>query len=300
MELECEIETDKKRLTISSGEETAALYTPGERKCVILNIGSTEVLDELELKAEIVNAEFHKNDLYLFTADTVEVYSCETRSMKTKNFKGITSLFYGYKKENFTIDRDGNLFYCSKGKEDKKVECDYFQKVGNKYLVIINKAKVDLYRTNAEPMKIKYKYFGILDRYSGSYSCDIRNNKLYVMKGERLVGRDLNLITSDANMPGSTDFRLLNDGILLFDKNRELLKVFASKSAKNCIIECPASSYYYSAMRDKLYVISNGKLAIHSKIDIYKIFTHTEGYAVYSEKEDEFDESDSEFADFVE
>ncbi|ORD93585.1 hypothetical protein ECANGB1_1963 [Enterospora canceri] len=158
---------------------------------------------------------------------------------------------------------------------------------------------------NSTTVYEKFKGLVYCDIGTPNYHADIRNNKIYKLitanyrgMGFRLLGRDLNLYIDDLSCR-----KHFEPSIFLFFKNYIVLgdeggqcKIF-DRSLRDMKVDFIATQLI--ARGENLFYL-NSKEVVHIRMrnQYHLPFTRIDKSKVYSEKEDEFDLSDSTYRDF--
>ena len=140
----------------------------------------------------------------------------------------------------------------------------------------------------------------------------IRKNKIYFLLDNKIVGPDLNIYLEDLkeiykedkySIENNNDilkpikFTNIEGKLILLDNNNNIL--LAPKNFSKIIFKAKAIDYVYSESNKILIILYNSVLTVYKEPDVkIKPFKLIEENIMYSEQEDEFDESNSEIRMF--
>lgn len=186
--------------------------------------------------------------------------------------------------------RDREMLICRGGRVPRKKAIERAILLEGGRLCICRKGRIAIYDRRGRIYTALAK--GVAD-------ADVRDNKVYFMSHGRIRGHDLNLYLESLADYAPDRFKNIENEIVLLDGARRLLRIY-QKNLDVLLFECSADEFAYSSNSRRLYVIYNGQFTAYKRENIYmRDFTLVSKSRCYNEQEDEFDESDTSYADIV-
>jgi len=282
-------------------------YKPCSKRLLVLNINTKSII-RMRFRKKINNLRIRSGRIFLFHENTVEIYNQKTFEPKSTfiipNAEGMIYLRYDkyiFLKKNLAIlYEDGRMI--------ETVNILYYQFI-DEFLVLLRPNEVEIYQEDvgkvySKPLEDFTEEFVSISRYfekkCGNLFFSLRNKKLYVLLGDRIVGYDLNIYLDELSNSGEVFcpdyFVNLHRNIAMFNKSSKKLLLMEKNMQKKILkVKCDD----FVAEDEQLYVIFNNEFRIFEKANIYKKKFHLVDKNIkYDEREDEFDESDSQYHDF--
>ena len=283
MEVCHELEIAHKSLRKSGN--TAVFFTQGEASFAVYDV-ERDVLKSKTLDEPILNVEFADKSIYVFhehvhrkyKAGSLEVEE-ESRSPNVTSRFSVAGAAYYIGRDEISVEKNGVA---------KKKAIDSAFLMDKDHLFVAREGQAVIYTRGGKAYTAPLKD-------TRNVCADIRNNKVYILQGDRIYGHDLNLYLDVLGDFRPSRFTNLENELFLFDG--EELRLY-QKNLSVQLFRCPADDYSYSESQQRLYVLHGGKFYTYDKINYYaRNFGLVDRSTVYEEQEDEFDESDSSHVD---
>lgn len=282
-------------------------HKPCSKRLLVLNIATKSII-RMRFRKKINNLRIGSGRIFLFHENTIEIYNQKTFEPKSTfiipNAEGMIYLRY----DKYIFLKKNLAILYEDGKMIKAVNILYYQFI-DEFLVLLKPNEVEIYqedvgRVYSKSVEDFTEEFISISRYfekkCGNLFFSLRNKKLYVLLGDRIVGHDLNIYLDELNNSNGAFnpdcFVNLHRNIAIFDKSSKKLLLMEKNMQKRILkVKCDD----FVAEDGQLYVIFNNEFRIFEKTNIYKKKFHLVDENIkYDEREDEFDESDSQYHDF--
>ena len=268
----------------------AAFFTPGKPSFILCDIAKGEFATH-PTKYPVVNVELLSKHLYVFFEKSHHKYSVPRMALEEdvlfadvvfKLPMAHESILY-VRETEFVIEKRGNITerhpVTVSGFASEK--CIFGLYDG--YLEVYNQ-RARVYKREVEP--------------SARMWASVRNNKVYLLGNNRITGHDLNLYLDDVKDFTADRFVNIENEVVLYDGTKRELRIYM-KNMNVLVFSCAADDFVYIEGKNLLYVLRGGEFVLYKRVNPYTAsFKHIPESVTYVEQEDEFDESDSEYADF--
>ncbi|KAI4292090.1 hypothetical protein PAPHI01_1364 [Pancytospora philotis] len=280
------------RACVRMKDGNVVLFTPGQASYLLYRVASGDMLQR-RLRAPIVNIDFLARTLVVFFEHCHVEYSIwEGAKLTTYVVERVVGKLVVDSDFAYLL-RERELLPNLYGQMPSPVRVDWARVVDHAYLCTCSANVLSIHVGRAQ-------VYSVAVANSERVDVSIRRGKVYVLDGDRIRGHDLNLYLDELADFAPTRFTNIENEVLLYDGARQLLRLY-QKNLKNLLFECRATDYCYDPSTQLLAVLQDGThVAVYAHKNIYtQPFRLVHGSTVYTENEDEFDESDSAHVDFI-
>lgn len=288
-------------------ENRLYFYKKGSKRLLIFSIKDRTTKRIIFIKP-IQNVQIRQGKIFIFHNSSIEIYdSVNLLPENTFVFDDIIDMIY-LDHSSYIFVKKSTITYYKDGMKPEITNILYHQMI-DEYLILIGSKEIMIYKEftglvyskKIEDFNIEFicidKFFEDKDK---QIYFSIRNQKLYVLSDERIVGHDLNLYLDELydkrRIKSFDKFTNLNKNVAIYSISSGMLRIM-EKNLQNKVLAVKCSEYYIDD--DAAFVICGNECIVYEKINPYKRnFELIDENIKYDEREDEFDESDDEYCDF--
>lgn len=295
------------------GDNYIIVFERGKYEINKINFKVKKVLRLLSANP-IQNVVLTKEEFLIFNKESIQFFNLNSaKKTKTLIFPGVLNMF------EFP---DGTVLFI---KENEKILtyknsvpfCEKFAyyKLVNSFILIQYTDRLEIFQNEiglVYSKTIEEFWNELRPNIDISSPISIRNNKIYILTNNKIIGPDLNIYLEDLNndnSPVSNQYKLGDNKIVKFENTAEDLifldnrnnLVRIQKNLSKIKFITQAEDFIYNSTNNTLLVLYNSNLTLYkdlpTRIEPFKLIEES---IIYSEQEDEFDESNSDIKMFGE
>ncbi|KAI5171641.1 hypothetical protein PAEPH01_1662 [Pancytospora epiphaga] len=278
--------------TVRCGPNIIVMFTPNESVFSIYTIHSQAILQH-DTGHPIVNIECSGRFIFVFHDEFYNEYDSKTyKLVNTVNKSGIRLKYMIGRSKSILVCRDGKMLIV-KDKETAPVVHKIVKAgiIRGKYFFYLKSDG----RLNI--LKSKKNVYSELMFNPSVQWLDIKDAKLYCLQNSRISGHDLNIYLDEIEGMTPGKFTNLENELILYDYEKKELH-FYQKNMEVVLFSAFADDYVYNSSDCQLFILHKGMLRIYRRFnECQRDFKFITKSVDYVEHEDEFDESDSSYAD---
>lgn len=289
---------------LCASDNWAFVFKKGNRLIQKINLKTYEVT-AFNLPRPVEKIEIQEDKFILFFQKSIEFFCITTLKRTLSIVMPNIELFFEFPNEQkLFICRKLKILYSKSTIPVSEAFINY--QVTKDFLFIEYHNKVELYQN-----KLGLVYAKSINDLNNEIGLDIRpfsfisirNKKIYFLSENRIIGPDLNIYLNDlssSSFPVVKEYNTKNskfikfeniqNGLILLDNQKNLIQV--QKNLTKILFKTKADQFLYNDSNSMLLVIHKSQLTVYrplsQKIQPFKLI---EENIIYSEAEDEFDES---------
>lgn len=277
---------------LRSGTDTAVLFKPGGQSSAVYDIAKMS-MRQRSTDSPIVNVECTGRLVIVFHRELHNEYDRRTLELLNTVAKaGVTFKYMTGRSASIMVRGNEMLIARDKRAAPEVQRIEWAALVRGRYLCVCSKSTLDIFEA-----KSKVYSAPVVDQ--GHTWVDVRNEKVYLLQGGRIRVHDLNLYLDELADFSPSRFTNIENEVLLYDAARKELRLY-QKNLAVLLFSCDADDYAYEGATCQLFVVSRGQFAVYRRLnECRRDFRLADESVAYTEQEDEFDESDSSYADIV-